>query len=150
MNLHNPCRSLLLEMKFHYHVNRPISIDQFIQLIEETTLSVRRPVDDKARIGGMLKHADILVTAWHDDTLVGVARSVTDYYYCCYLSDLAVSGKMQSKGIGKELIRHTFNLLKKDCKLILLSAPQAAGFYHKIGFTKHDSAWTICNIDDLN
>ena len=78
-----------------------------------------------------------------EELLVGVARSVTDFHYCCYLSDLAVDQAVQDKGIGRELIRHTREQLGPRCKLILLSAPAAVGYYPHIGFTQHNSAWIL-------
>ncbi|EPZ5839317.1 GNAT family N-acetyltransferase, partial [Vibrio cholerae] len=100
-------------------------------------------------ISGMLANTDLLVSAWIGERLVGIARSVTDFHYWCYLSDLAVSEQVQSKGIGKELIRQTFASLKKGCKLILLSAPQATKYYPKIGFKQHNSAWLMSDLEEL-
>ncbi|EML0164946.1 GNAT family N-acetyltransferase, partial [Vibrio cholerae] len=97
----------------------------------------------------MLANTDLLVSAWIGERLVGIARSVTDFHYCCYLSDLAVSEQVQSKGIGKELIRQTFVSLKKGCKLILLAAPQATEYYPKIGFKQHNSAWLMSDLEEL-
>ena len=78
----------------------------------------------------------------HDgDLLVGVARSVTDFAYCCYLSDLAVCADYQRQGIGLELQRRTLAMLGPRCKLILLAAPAAAGYYPHIGFERHESCW---------
>jgi ribosomal protein S18 acetylase RimI-like enzyme len=136
-------------MEIEYALNKPISAEQFIALLEETTLGARRPTDNRDCIQGMLDNADLLVTAWHGQKLVGIARSVTDFYYCCYLSDLAVSESIQGKGIGKELIRQTFTQLKAGCKLILLSAPQAVDYYPYIGFTQHNSAWLMSSMDEL-
>ncbi|WP_240039815.1 GNAT family N-acetyltransferase, partial [Aeromonas salmonicida] len=72
--------------------------------------------ENAATIAGMLEHADLLVTAWSGEELVGVARSVTDFHYCCYLSDLAVADEMQTRGIGKALIRHTLEALHQGCQ----------------------------------
>jgi predicted N-acetyltransferase YhbS len=91
----------------------------------------------------MLEHADLLCTAWDGSLLVGVARSVTDFEYCCYLSDLAVDEKYQRRGIGKELIRLTQSRLGRKAKLILLAAPKAEEYYGKIGFSQHRSAWVL-------
>ena len=91
----------------------------------------------------MLQHANLLCSAWDDEKLVGVARSLTDFDYCCYLSDLAVDEEYQKKGIGKELIRLTQSKLGSDAKLILLAAPKAEGYYAKIGFEAHRSAWIL-------
>lgn len=136
-------------MEVKYFVNRQITPEQFVELLNQTTLGARRPTDNLECINGMLTHADLLVSAWVGDKLVGVARSVTDFHYCCYLSDLAVSEQIQSKGIGKELIRQTFANLKKGCKLNLLAAPQATEYYPKIGFKQHHSAWLISDVEEL-
>src|SRR3990172_1193912 len=109
----------------------------------------RRPVDDRDCLAGMLRHADLLVTAWERDLLVGVARSVTDFNYCCYLSDLAVDQAYQQTGIGRELIRRTREQLGSGCMVILLSAPAATGYYPRIGFRLHGSAWVLRPADEL-
>lgn len=137
-------------MDIEYRKDKTISSREFIELLKQTTLGSRRPLENKECIQGMLDNADLLITAWQGDRLVGVARSVTDFHYCCYLSDLAVSENIQAKGIGKGLIKHTFSALKPGCKLNLLSAPQAVEYYPKIGFTQHNSAWVMSDISELN
>lgn len=133
----------------NYQLDKKISSEEFIDLLERSTLAERRPVDDPECIASMIKHADLLVTAWQDDLLIGVARSVTDFLYCCYLSDLAVDQNHQRSGIGRELIRRTRARLGPKCMLILLAAPAAAGYYPHLGFTRHDSAWILFPDDDL-
>ncbi|ACS86607.1 GNAT family N-acetyltransferase [Musicola paradisiaca] len=127
--------------KISYKINEPINVDQFIDLLSRTTLGPRRPLDNREVLAGMLTEGDILVTAWSQALLVGIARSVTDYHFCCYLSDLAVDEAFQHQGIGKQLIQHTARQLKPMCKIILLAAPQAVDYYPKIGFSAHHSAW---------
>lgn len=132
-----------------YQLDKEITSAQFIDLLRRSTLAERRPVDDQETIAGMLEFADLLVTAWQDDLLVGVARSVTDFHYCCYLSDLAVDQGLQGEGIGRELVRYTREQLGPHCKLILLSAPAAVNYYPRIGFTQHPSAWIMDPKDPL-
>ncbi|HJX41139.1 MAG TPA: GNAT family N-acetyltransferase [Anaerolineales bacterium] len=132
-----------------YAVGESISVDQFIDVLRRSTLAERRPVDDRDCLAGMLRHADLLVTAWEQDLLVGVARSVTDFNYCCYLSDLAVDQAYQQTGIGRELIRRTREQLGSGCMVILLSAPAATGYYPRIGFRLHGSAWVLRPADEL-
>ena len=112
-----------------YRTNHPVSRAQFIALLQKTSLGARRPLAEAERIDAMLQNADLLISAWDDDRLVGIARAVTDYAYCCYLSDLAVDEAWQRRGIGQEL-------------LATLAAPQAVDYYPHIGFTQHPSAWT--------
>ncbi|AWX99750.1 GCN5 family acetyltransferase [Marinomonas primoryensis] len=136
-------------MEVEYKINQTITADQFIGLLSKTSLGARRPIDQVETIDAMLANANLLVTAWQGDRLIGVARSVTDFAFCCYLSDIAVDESIQISGIGKTLIRMTKEALKPTCSLILLSAPQAVGYYPKIGFTQHNSAWVLTDIDDL-
>ncbi|MFC0992249.1 GNAT family N-acetyltransferase [Pasteurella multocida] len=125
-----------------YKTNVPISVQQYTDLLKQTSLGERRPIDKPEQLETMLKQTDVLVTAWHNDTLVGLARSVTDFAYCCYLSDLAVSEQWQKQGIGQQLIFETKKALEPTCKIILLAAPQAVDYYPHIGFQQHPSAWT--------
>jgi ribosomal protein S18 acetylase RimI-like enzyme len=90
-----------------YHTNRTISTEEFIDVLQRSTLAERRPVHDHMKMTGMLRHGNILITAWHNEILVGVSRALSDFSFCCYLSDLAVDAAYQKQGIGKELIRLT-------------------------------------------
>jgi len=137
-------------LKITYTLEPELTVEQFIDILNRSSFAKRRPVEDLECIEGMLKHADIIMVAKHDDKIVGIARSVTDFNYCCYLSDLAVDKKYPKHGIGKKLIEETQSLLGQKCKIILLSAPAATKYYPKIGFTQHDSSWTLGRQDKLN
>jgi predicted N-acetyltransferase YhbS len=130
-------------MSIQYSHDRQITTGEFIDVLKRSTLSERRPVDDLQRISDMLEHPNLLCTAWDGELLVGVSRSVTDFSFCCYLSDLAVDIAYQKQGIGRELIRLTRSRLNPKCKIVLLAAPKAEAYYPKIGFTKHHSAWVL-------
>src|SRR6476659_6536066 len=121
-------------MNIQYDAHRTISDEQFVDILRRSTLAERRPVNNPNTIRAMLAHSNLLCTAWDDSTLVGVARSVTDFEYCCYLSDLAVDQTYQGQGIGRELIRLTQSRLGSEANLILLAAPKAESFYPKVGF----------------
>src|SRR5678810_684982 len=91
-------------MEIIYRSDVTITAQQFVDLLKRSTLDQRRPVDDRKRIDKMLLHGNILITAWFGEQLVGVSRALTDFSFCCYLSDLAVDEGYQHQGIGKELI----------------------------------------------
>ncbi|MDR2017227.1 MAG: GNAT family N-acetyltransferase [Burkholderiales bacterium] len=126
-----------------YTTHRTITVDQFIALLSKTSLGIRRPLHDHPRVEAMLKHSNLLGTAWGGDQLIGVARAVTDFAYCCYLSDLAVDETYQRRGVGKALIALLQEQLHPEAKIVLLSAPQATDYYPHIGFEQHPSAWII-------
>ena len=117
-----------------YAVNQPITVAQFLDVLNASSLGQRRPIQDVRCLQGMLDHANLLVTAHHEGKLVGVARSVTDFHFCCYLSDLAVDAALQRRGIGKQLIRLTQAELGERCSLILLAAPAAVDYYPHLQF----------------
>lgn len=129
-----------------YKIQESIQAEQYIELLGKTSLGARRPIDDFERIQGVLAHSNLLITAWVNHQLIGLARSVTDFYYCCYLSDLAIAEDFQKLGIGKKLVDLMLSALQPNCHLILLAAPQATGYYSKIGFQQHPSAWVTTQI----
>lgn len=126
-----------------YVINQPISVDAFIQLLQKTSLGARRPLADRATMQGMIEQGNLLVTAWLGEQLIGIARSVTDYHFACYLSDLAVDEAYQCRGIGKALIQHTRRQLGPRCGLLLLAAPAARDYYQHIGFSYVDRCWQL-------
>jgi ribosomal protein S18 acetylase RimI-like enzyme len=127
-----------------YEADKQISADQFIDLLKRSTLAERRPVNDRSRIEKMLAYGNILVTAWDNDLLVGVSRALSDFSFCCYLSDLAVDEAYQHQGIGKELIRQTHIIAgEQNAQLILLAAPKAVSYYPKIGMEQFKECFVI-------
>lgn len=130
-------------MEITYHINKPITSEDFIELLKESTLSERRPIEDIQCMEGMVSNSNLMITAWHDDKLVGIARSVTDFHYACYLSDLAVHKEYQNQGIGKQLQIITQKQLGEKCNLILVAAPAAHSYYEHIGFTNNPRCWVL-------
>ena len=130
-------------MSIQYKKNQQITLEQFIELLEHSTLGQRRPIHDKTCLQGMLDHANLIISAWDEDKLVGIARCMTDFHYACYLSDLAVDEAYQNQGIGKQLQIRVQQALNEHCKLILISAPAANSYYEHIGFTRNERCWVL-------
>jgi ribosomal protein S18 acetylase RimI-like enzyme len=119
-----------------------LDVDEVIAVYRESGLGERRPVADRDRFRVMLDNANLVLVCRTDQAMVGIARSVSDFAYTTYLSDLAVIRAYQRKGIGQELIAAT----RKEAphaKIVLLSAPAASAYYPHIGFSQHDSAWVL-------
>jgi GNAT superfamily N-acetyltransferase len=130
-------------MALTYQREPDLTPDEFIDLLVRSTLAERRPVDEPDTIRGMLSHASIIYTARDGHSLVGVSRAITDYFYCTYLSDLAVDEAYQRRGIGRELIRLTHEAAGLGTTLILLAAPKARDYYPTVGMTRHESCWIV-------
>ncbi|OMF21480.1 GNAT family N-acetyltransferase [Paenibacillus sp. FSL H8-0548] len=125
----------------HYQNNKELSAEDLSKVFEAS--GIKRPFQDLERLQKMIDHADIIISAWDEDKLVGIARAITDYVYCCYLSDLAVDDKYQKLGIGKKLVELLRESLGPEVSLVLLSAPAALDYYPRIGFTQTDRGFVI-------
>jgi GNAT superfamily N-acetyltransferase len=126
-----------------YRINAPISPGQFVDILRRSGLAERRPIDDPTCMAGMVSNGNLAITAWDEELLVGIARSVTDFVFCCYLSDLAVDRDYQRQGIGRALIARTQAALGDRASLILLAAPKAVDYYPHIGMRPHRHAWVL-------
>lgn len=123
--------------------DRSLTPEEFIDVLRRSGLAERRPVDDLDRVSGMLQHANLTVTAWDGEKLVGVSRCVTDFAYCCYCSDLAVDRAYQGRGIGKALLNASAAQLHPEAKLFLRAAPAAITYYEHIGMPRLDDFFVI-------
>ena len=104
---------------------------------------INRPVDDLPRLEKMLAHANLVIGAYVEGRLAGIARALTDFSYCCYLSDLAVAKEYQHCGIGRELLRRIKERVGDESMLLLLSAPEAMAYYPKAGLERVENGWII-------
>ncbi|PGH57696.1 GNAT family N-acetyltransferase [Azospirillum palustre] len=134
-------------VQIDYAVEPELSADAFIDVLERSGLAERRPVGDRPRVEAMLRNAGLIITARHEGRLVGVARSITDFVYCCYLSDLAVDRALQGHGIGKELMRRTRDAVGPGTMCLLLSAPKAISFYEQAGLKRHEQAFLFTDLE---
>ncbi|MEC1067502.1 GNAT family N-acetyltransferase [Priestia megaterium] len=131
-------------MTIIYKTNVLIRAEQAAEVFVHS--GIKRPVQDLDRIQRMLDHASLTITAWNESELIGIARALTDFSYCCYLSDLAVVKDYQKQGIGTQLIKHVQSEIGEETALILLSAPSAMNYYPKFGFHQIDNGFKIGRI----
>jgi len=124
-----------------YAQDRRITPEQLADVF--TRSGIQRPVEDLARLAKMLQHGNLLITAWDGENLVGVARALTDFAFCCYLSDLAVDRAYQHQGIGQTLIEQVRSAIGPNSMLLLLAAPDAMAYYPKVGFEAVANGWII-------
>jgi ribosomal protein S18 acetylase RimI-like enzyme len=130
-------------MQIVYGLEPELSAQAFRDILVASTLAERRPANDLERLERMLRQADIILTARDGRRLVGVSRAITDFAYCCYLSDLAVDVAYQHRGIGKRLIDETHARAGERTTLMLIAAPAAETYYPKIGLQQVASCWMI-------
>ena len=130
-------------MAIAYSLEPDLPAEEFRAVLIASTLGERRPVNDLQRLDKMLRQADLIVTARDGKRLVGISRAITDFCYCCYLSDLAVDVAYQRQGIGKRLIAETHKSAGELTSLVLVAAPAAESYYPRIGMQQRPSCWTL-------
>ena len=126
-----------------YRDDAKVTADQAIDLYVRSTLGERRPINNVETFKAMLENANLTITAWDGEKLIGISRSLTDFAYVAYLADLAVDEQYQKSGIGKQLIEETKARLGLECMIVLLAAPKANEYYEHIGFEHNPRAWTL-------
>jgi ribosomal protein S18 acetylase RimI-like enzyme len=117
-----------------YRLGNDLDLDACIDVYRSSTLGVHRPVDDRETMRAMFAAANLVVSAWDGERVVGIARSLSDFVFCTYLSDLAVRLEYQRQGIGKELMRRT-QKAGKSATVFLFAAPAAVAYYEHLGLT---------------
>jgi GNAT superfamily N-acetyltransferase len=126
-----------------------LAAEEFLAVLESSGLAERRPVDSPERIAGMLANANLIITAREGGKIIGVSRSVTDFAYCCYCSDLAVDRDYQGRGIGRQLLEATKAALHPKATLFLIAAPKAISYYEHIGMLRNDRCFAIAASETL-
>lgn len=131
--------------KISYRRDEKIRADLVADLYRRS--GINRPFSDLNRIHKMIENSNLIFGAWDGQKLVGIARSLTDFSYACYLSDLAVDQAYQRKGIGTELIQLTQKAAGEESMLLLISAPDAVSYYERVGpqlgMALKDNAWFV-------
>lgn len=129
------------EPRIEYRHNQPLDPSDVVRVFDRS--GIVRPTGDLPRIARMFAAPGLVLSAWDGERLVGVSRSLTDYAYCCYLSDLAVDKDYQGRGIGRELVARTRAVIGDEVSLVLLSAPGAMSYYPGLEFQKAENAFVI-------
>lgn len=128
-------------MNIIYRNDKDVEVEDMIEVFRNS--GIVRPINQPERIQAMINNADILLSVWFGNRMIGVARALTDWSFCCYLSDLAVDKEFQNSGVGRKLITKVQEEIGKEVVLILLAAPSAMTYYPKVGFEKIENGFMI-------
>jgi len=118
-----------------------ITIKETFELIESDVLeiyqannwsSAQKPV---ALIQALL-NSHSLVTAWHNDKLIGLGNAISDGYLVVYYPHLIIHPDYQHKGIGTRILETLQQKYKDFHQQILVADANAIKFYKKHDFSK--------------
>lgn len=125
----------------HYAHEPTLDFAEYRRVLIESGMGAYRPIDDSVRLNAMLAGSDLVMTARSDGELAGFARCVTDSTWCCYVAELAVSASAQRQGIGQGLLDALRRHLGPGVSIILVSVPEAVGFYERAGMAPVPTAF---------
>lgn len=99
-----------------------------------------RSVGTPENVWQMFENASLVLTAWHNGHLIGIARVLTDGVLYSFLCDLAVEPDVQRLGVGKTLIREVLKRCE-GTELVLRDSDISASYYEYLGFERVENAW---------
>lgn len=132
-----------------YRVGNKLDANKVVALYEASALAEHRPIRNPDRMAAMLERANLIVTAWDGEIIVGILRALSDFAFVTYVSDVAVHSDYQRRGIGRELIRIAQREGGSNAHIVLLANPKNAEYYQHVGFTLHSSAWILRSYDTV-
>lgn len=132
-------------MSIVYARENALPVEDYVAVVGNSALGASRPLGDRERIAAMIAGANLILSARVDGRCVGIARCLTDLAWVAYCGDLAVHNDFQGQGIGQALLAACKAELGDGVGMVLLSSPDAVGFYQKhgpkIGMHPYDSAY---------
>ncbi|HET6331197.1 MAG TPA: GNAT family N-acetyltransferase [Holophagaceae bacterium] len=123
-----------------FHHDRRPGLDAIRALYAASPL--RRPIGDPSRIAKMFLHANVVISAYDGERLVGLLRGWTDFAFDGYVCDLAIHPGFQKQGVGKRLLDEAA-ALGPDIHWVLLASPIAKAYYGHLGWQLIPNAWEL-------
>lgn len=122
----------MIEIKFRK--SKQLPLDQLINLYNSVGWSAY--TTDPAVLNQAIINSLDVITAWKNQRLIGLIRTVGDGQTILYIQDLLVAPSFQQQGIGTKLMQQILNKHKNIRQKLLLTEneTQTLFFYQKQGF----------------
>ena len=128
-------------MSYTIKVNAPLTVQQVHDPYQQTHFD--KPIAGAARLQVMIDETQLVLSVWDDEHLIGFARCLTDFEYCCYLSDILILPAYEGHQIGRQLIATLQAYIGPRVTLSLRAADSAVGFYERINLPHADNMFRI-------
>ena len=121
-------------MTIRYQDNTPISIDSLTKLYQ--SVGWRNYYNNPAIMNQLLPGSWHYISAWEDDQLVGLIRTISDGCYILYIQDILVHPDYQRRAIGTSLVKQMLERAKDMQQIILTTddTEKTIQFYQSLGF----------------
>ena len=131
---------LTLKPVITFAQKKHLDLAKLVRLYQQAPWAKGRTLEDARE---MLRHTDVVVTAWDNDLLIGVGRVLTDYVYRATIWDVIVDTAYQGQGVGTDIIQRilTHPRLKK-VELFWLCT-RMPGFYEKLGISSKEQTGMV-------
>ena len=131
---------LTLKPVITFAQKKHLDLAKLVRLYQQAPWAKGRTLEDARE---MLRHTDVVVTAWDNDLLIGVGRVLSDYVYRATIWDVIVDTAYQGQGVGTDIIQRilTHPRLKK-VELFWLCT-RMPGFYEKLGFSSKEQTGMV-------
>lgn len=116
-----------------YQVNEPVPVEVLKELYNSVEWTGYTQSEEVLNV--LLAGAYSYITAWDEDKLVGLVRTISDGVYILYIQDLLVRPEYQRQGIGRSLMEQMLESAKKFRQVILSTdnTEKTKTFYHSVG-----------------
>lgn len=82
----------------------------------------------------ILANSSSIMTAWDKDTLIGMARGLSDEVRWATIVDVLVHPDYRGQSIGRQIIEKLLNEEKMQVRTVYLATPDKEDFYSRLGF----------------
>lgn len=104
-----------------------------------------------ADLATLLTNSQLVISAWDNEQLVGLIRTVGDGISIQYVQDILILPTYQNQGIGSQLLQKVLEASKNIRQLVLITDGSdenkaAIAFYQKHGLQTFDEKPQICGL----
>jgi GNAT superfamily N-acetyltransferase len=117
-------------------VKNDLPFDQLLALYESVGWYAYINEERRSELQMAVQNSTYVVSAWNGDTLIGLARGLSDDSSIFFLQDILVRPDFQRQGIGKQLLMNCLERFKHVRSRILLTDDEEKQFrfYKSLGF----------------
>lgn len=120
-----------------YQIGSNIPFVQLLALYDSVGWTAYTNEQTRDKLAQAIRNSTYVVTAWDGETLVGLARAISDDVAIFYLKDILIRPDYQRQGIATHLLRQCLERFDHVRNKVLLTDDEEKQlrFYEKMGYT---------------